>query len=150
VSTEHPELVAALARLRVMAASASDPTLTDDELRMALAGNALRDSDGYRPDEPEWTPSYQLGAAAQDAWLVKAGKAASRVDGGEGGLKLTRSQLHAHCLAMADRYALRRTTSVPLSHTTGRDERLPVLNRYDDVGGMTTDPRTPAPGGASR
>jgi hypothetical protein len=153
VSTEHPETQLARTRLAAMVASDVDPVLSTEELTDLLARNVALDGDGNLPllegeANPDWTPSYALGAAAQDGWLLKAGKVAARVDGADGGLRLSRSQLHAHCLAMADRYAARRYGSMPLAPVT-RDSRLNVLND-DGPGGMTQDaygPR-PLPGGA--
>jgi hypothetical protein len=142
----HPEAVIALGRLRMMAAAGDDPTLSDDELRACLAANATTDTEARLTTDEAWVPTYALGAAAQDAWLMKAGKAAHRVTGGDGALRLERSALHAHCLAMADRYALRRFGSIPLAPTTGERERVPVLN---GDGPATMMGAEPAPGGAS-
>lgn len=120
----------ARARLAAMAASDADPILTDGELDDVLLRNRIPDSTGRFPEEDGWEASWAFGAAAEDAWLLKAGKVAARVDGGSGGLTLARSQLHAHCLTMADRYSMRRSSTIPLAASPRRD-LLPVFNRND-------------------
>jgi len=150
VSTEHPETTLARTRLAAMVDAGVEPTLAAEELTDLLLRNRTVDLEGYRPDHDSWTPSYMLGAAAQDGWLLKAGKAVARVDGADGGLRLSRSQLHAHCLAMADRYAMRRYATMPLARTW-RGPELNVLNA-DGPGGMTvpiSGGLEPVPGGAT-
>lgn len=49
----------------------------------------------------EWSPTFDLDAAAARGWRLKAGKAAGRFDFAEDGQQFTRSQIMAHCSAMA-------------------------------------------------
>lgn len=48
-----------------------------------------------------WAPTFDLDAAAARGWRLKAGKAAGRFDFAEDGQQFTRSQIMAHCAAMA-------------------------------------------------
>lgn len=133
-------------RLRMMAAATSDPVLSEDELLDVLARNGLVDDDGREPQDDEWVPTYALGAAAQDAWLLKAGKVAHRVTASDGALNVTRSDLHKHCLAMAELYGRRRLTTVVIAGVGGSRQRtaLPAFN--SDV---ILPPEPWQPGGAS-
>lgn len=51
-----------------------------------------------------WAPTYDLDAAAARGWRMKAGKAAGRFDFAEDGQQFTRSQIVAHCHAMAEAF----------------------------------------------
>lgn len=132
-------------RLASMTAADADPVLTSEELDDLLAANRIIDAEGRSPEEEGWTAGWAFGAAAEDGWLRKAGKVAARVDGGSGGLTLARSQLHAHCLAMAERYSMRRSASMPLAAPAYRSGALPVFNRNDPD---APDPLDPGVGGA--
>lgn len=52
----------------------------------------------------DWTPTWDLDAAAADGWMTKAAKAAGRFDFAEDGQQFTRSQIISHCRAMAESY----------------------------------------------
>lgn len=54
-----------------------------------------------------WAPTFDLSAAAAQGWRMKAGKAAGRFDFAEDGQQFSRSQVVAHCTAMAERYERR-------------------------------------------
>ena len=56
------------------------PELAEEELEECLAGVALEDLNGFAPINEEWTPTYDLNAAAAQAWLIKAARAAATVD----------------------------------------------------------------------
>lgn len=51
-----------------------------------------------------WAPTWDLNAAAAAGWRMKAGKAAGRFDFGEDGQQFSRSQVMAHCQAMAESF----------------------------------------------
>jgi hypothetical protein len=91
-----------------------DPTLSEDDLEAFLASVALEDSDGLAPADEDWTPTYDLNAAAAAAWLVKAGRASAltEVDPPESGI--VTSKVFDNCRAMARIFTgkLRATVSV--------------------------------------
>jgi len=91
-----------------------DPTLTEDDLGELLASAALQDINGFAPANEEWTPTYDLNAAAVAGWLIKAGRASSlvEVDPPESGI-LT-SKVFDNCRAMARVYAAKRKVSVAI------------------------------------
>lgn len=51
-----------------------------------------------------WAPTFDLNAAAAEGWRIKAGKAAGGFDFAEDGQSFSRSQIVAHCRAMADTF----------------------------------------------
>lgn len=54
-----------------------------------------------------WLPSWDLDAAAAEGWRRKAAKVVASFDFTTGDQQFSRSQMHAMCLEMADRYARR-------------------------------------------
>lgn len=75
-----------------------------------LAGVALEDAVGLAPLHEEWTPTYDINAAATQAWLLKAAKAASLVDEPTAGI--VTSKIFDNCRSMARIYAAKRKMSV--------------------------------------
>ena len=95
-----------LDKLKLMTAWAEDPALTEDELEDALAGAALEDANGLAPLHEEWTPTYDLNAAAAAAWLIKAARAAATVDEPTAGV--VTSKVFDNCRSMARIYTAKR------------------------------------------
>ena len=87
-----------------MTASDADPLLTDDELDEMLVPNSLVDKFGLLPTDPDWTPTYDLNAAAAAAWLVKAARAAATVEVDPPGSGIFTSKVFDNCRAMARIY----------------------------------------------
>lgn len=87
----------------------------------ALAGDTVTGaslSDGsvtWIDNGGEWSPTWDLDAAAADGWQTKAGKAAGSFDFAEDGQQFTRSQMHAHCIAMITLYSARQVGSVTVN-----------------------------------
>lgn len=87
--------------------------LTEDELTELLAAAALVDANGLAPLNEEWTPTYDLNAAASQGWLIKAARAASLVDEPTAGV--VTSKIFDNCRAMARIYAGKRKIAVTLT-----------------------------------
>jgi hypothetical protein len=102
-----------LDQLKFITASETSPDLTDDDLNGALATAALNDVDGNPPSHEDWTPTYDLNAAASAAWLVKAARAAATVDDPTAGV--VTSKIFDNCRSMARIYAAKRTATVDMS-----------------------------------
>lgn len=100
----------AIDKLKLMTAWETEPALTVDELNDALAAAALEDASGLAPSHEEWTPTYDLNAAAAASWLIKAARAAATVDEpSEGSVT---SKVFDNCRAMARIYAAKRHATV--------------------------------------
>lgn len=101
-----------LDKLKQLTAWDADPALTEEELESALAAFALQDAAGLAPLHEEWTPTYDLYAAAAQAWLLKAAKAASLTDESTAGA--VTSRVFENCRAMARIYAGKRKMSMKI------------------------------------
>lgn len=101
-----------LNKLKQLTAWDAEPTLTEDELNELLAATALEDANGLAPLNEEWTPTYDLNAAASQGWLIKAARAAALVDEPTAGV--VTSKIFDNCRAMARIYAGKRKIAVTL------------------------------------
>jgi len=60
-------------RVRRMTAESGDTSpYSDADMATYIETYPLMDSSGYDPDDSEWTPTYDLNAAAADIWEEKA------------------------------------------------------------------------------
>lgn len=100
-----------LDKLKQLTAHDLEPVLSDEDLEDVLSAAALIDAAGLDPLNEEWTPSYDLNAAASQAWLIKAGRAAAETEVEEG---VVTSKVFDNCRTMALIYARRRRTTVAL------------------------------------
>ncbi len=85
-----------------------DPTLDDDDLNGILAAAALQDSAGLNPSNMDWTPTYDLNAAAAAGWLVKAGRASLLTEVDPPGSGIMTSKVFDNCRAMARLYSAKK------------------------------------------
>lgn len=99
-----------LDKLKQLTAWDSEPVLTEDDLDELLYAASLEDANGLAPINEEWTPTYDLNAAAVAGWLIKAGRAAATVDSPESGP--VTSKIFDNCRAMARIYSAKRKASV--------------------------------------
>ncbi len=97
-------------KLKLLTAWDVDPALTEDELGDTLAAFALEDANGLAPVNEEWMPTYDLNAAAAQAWLIKSARAAATVDEPTAGV--VTSKVFDNCRLMAKMYAGKRGISV--------------------------------------
>ena len=96
-----------LDKLKQLTAWETEPALTEDELQELLDGVALVDVNGLAPLHEEWTPTYDLNAAASQGWLIKAARATATVDEPTAGV--VTSRVFENCRAMARIYAAKRS-----------------------------------------
>lgn len=97
-------------KLKQLTAWDAEPALTEDDLDELLVGASLMDANGLAPLNEEWTPTYDLNAAAAQGWLIKAARAASLTDEPTAGI--VTSRVFENCRAMARIYAGKRKVSV--------------------------------------
>jgi hypothetical protein len=94
----------ALTQLKRMTAWEKDPTLSSDELDALLEAFAKTDADGIAPGEEDWTPTYNLKAAAAEGWRWKAAKASELVSTDQDGDRQSTNQIFEHCQRMIGLY----------------------------------------------
>lgn len=90
-------------KLKKLAAWDIEPALTEDELDEILAGASVADKMGFAPADENWTPTYDLNAAAAAAWLIKAGRASSTTETEPESFYIT-SKIFDNCCRMASLY----------------------------------------------
>ena len=100
--------------LKKMTAWDTSPALTEGELDELLAGSSMSDRTGLAPTDEDWTPSYDLNAAAAAGWLIKAGRASATVEVDPPGSGIVTSKVFDNCRAMARIYRARRMLSVTM------------------------------------
>lgn len=88
------------------------PTLADGEIDELLVQSSLADPSGLAPLHEEWTPTYDLNAAAAAGWLIKAGRASELVEVDPPGSGLFTSKVFDNCRAMARIYTAKKRVSV--------------------------------------
>jgi len=91
-------------------------TYSDDDLASYIEARPVRDRSGHDPFarradgrltemlSDDWTPTYDLAAAAADIWEEKAAALSEEVDASIDGASITRSQAYEHAAAQARRY----------------------------------------------
>ncbi|HEV8591190.1 MAG TPA: hypothetical protein VGQ55_03735 [Pyrinomonadaceae bacterium] len=98
-------------KLKKMTAWDTAPTLTETELDDLLSNSSMMDKDGFAPLDEEWTPTYDLNAAASAGWLIQAGRASHLVEVDPPGSGLFTSKVFDNCRTMATIYRAKCTTS---------------------------------------
>ena len=101
-------------KLKKMTSWNVEPLLTDSEIDELLAAASLEDPAGLAPLHEEWTPTYDLNAAAASAWLIKAGRTSSTTELAPESPFVT-SKIFDNCLRMSRLYRARMSTSVSTS-----------------------------------
>lgn len=112
----------ALTKLSRMTASCSEPTLSNEELEDLLTDFALDDADGNAPDSVDWTPTYNLRAAAREGWRWKAAKASELISSDLDGDRMSSNQLFEHCSRMIRMYAGTASPQIGTSLTDEEDD----------------------------
>lgn len=97
----------ALDKLKKLSAWNAVPELTESELEELLTQFSLVDAAGLAPSHEEWTPTYDLNAAASNAWLVKAARAANTTETEPDSINVT-SKIFENCCRMAALYRSKR------------------------------------------
>lgn len=103
--------ISALDKLKQMTAWTAEPALTEDDLAASLAAAARTDANGYTPADEEWQPTYDLNAAAANAWLTKAARTAGTTEG-DPAAGIVTSKVFDNCRAMAKIFAGKRCGTV--------------------------------------
>lgn len=103
----------AATKLALMVLSDEDPELSPDQMDDILAHARRPDADDYTYADDEWTPTWDLDAAAAEGWRRKAGLAASRFNFAEDSQRFDRAQVYANCLQQAEQYARRAMGAIP-------------------------------------
>lgn len=96
-----------LDKLKRMTAWDTGPALSEDDLNAALGMAPVPDLNGSGPTDEGWVPTYDLNAAAAEAWLIKAARASALVEIDPPGSGITTSRVYDNCREMARIYRSR-------------------------------------------
>lgn len=100
-------------KLRLMILPDEDPALSDAQVDDILTYARRPDESDYDYEDDEWTPTWDLDAAAAEGWRRKASFAAARFNFAEDSQRFDRAQTYAHCLKQAEQYARRAMGVIP-------------------------------------
>ena len=106
---------AARAQLAVLIAKTSQPVVTDEEIDVLLDGARRPDANGLVYGDDDYSPTWNLNAAAAAAWSLKAGRCADLVDMSVGDLRMSNSKLFEHCNTKAAEFRSMLIGSIPVS-----------------------------------
>jgi hypothetical protein len=104
-------------RLKRMTAWANEPTLSQEEIDELLVMFSKADADGYVPSDGDWTPTYNLRAAAAEGWRFKAAKASELISSDLDGDRMSANQLFEHCQRMIKTYAASASVQITTPNT---------------------------------
>ena len=90
-----------------------DSTYTDSVLADILSQYTLPDIDGNQPGSDDWTPTYDLHAAASQIWEEKAAFDYDKFDFSAVGDSYSRTGLFNHAMKMAAHHNARRAIKAP-------------------------------------
>ncbi len=104
----------AIEKLKLLTAWDLEPVLSEAELGEALANYAIADSQALAPVNEEWSPTYNLNAAAAHAWMIKAARAAATVEIDPPLSGIVTSKVFENCRSMARIFAAKGTGNVSI------------------------------------
>ncbi len=99
-------------KLKQLTAWDALPLLSQEDLEELLALSALKDASGLAPLHEQWSPTYDINAAAVAGWLIKAGRVAATVEIDPPGSGIFTSKVFENCRTMARLYAAKRKVSL--------------------------------------
>lgn len=104
--------------LRLRVAEPTPETYSDSALAAYIEAHPLTDPAGYQPflsdgltANDDWTPTYDLAAAAADVWAEKAATLAGGYDFSADGGSFKRSQAYEMALRQERRWSAKRASS---------------------------------------
>ena len=106
-----------ISRVRRMTNEPTTAIYSDAQIQAYIEAHPLTDAYGYAYDDPEewedvnpdWTPTYDLNAAAAGIWEEKAGVLAGDFDFSADGGNYSRSQAYEMAMKQARNYRARRS-----------------------------------------
>ena len=127
-----------VSELRDMIAEPTTTTYSDDDILGVIERFPLIDVYELEPDDLNWTPTYDLNAAAANLWGKKAAAFAGLYDFTADGGTFHRSQAAQEMRKQARYYNARRAPSSLRIHVDHRYER-DMQSTYWDRGGSAHD-----------
>ena len=98
-------------KLKKLTAATDEPVLTDADIDELLAASSVADGDDNSPESEDWSPSYDIAAAAAEGWMIKAARVANTTETDPDSLNVT-SRIFENCIRMAGIYSRKRSAAV--------------------------------------
>lgn len=112
-----------------MGSPTARPVLPEGALARHLERAKVRDADGRRPGDPEWTPTYSVDTAASAAWGQKAALCAGDFSFSADGASYSKADVMAHCAERQAYHAAR----IPSTMRAGGREWDSVAYQYEGL-----------------
>ena len=117
---------AQVTRIRRMVAEADSSTYDDTMLSAIIQLFPLYDSDGYDPDDSNWTGTWDMNRAAAEVWAEKAAALGGQFDFTDANASYKRSQKQSHAEKQRKYFSARAAPG------TIRFRRATYANKYGD------------------
>jgi hypothetical protein len=136
-------IAALLPRLRRITAEPTTTTFSDETLEEIIGLYPLEDARGESPwiesettpgtleENPDWTPTYDLNAAAADIWAEKAAVLAQDFDFAADGGNYSRSQAYEQAMKQSRYYRSRRSVRTITQRPEPLNEGVEVIDGGD-------------------
>ena len=124
---------AQITQVRRMTNERAPTNYSDADIQAFIEAHPLTDRYGYSQDDPEelyevnpdWTPTYDLNAAAADIWEEKAGALAGDFDFSADGASYSRSQAYEQYMKQARYYRGKRSHKTMTMQSSPKQPLLP-------------------------
>lgn len=111
-----------IGRVRRMTGEQFNTSYTDAEIQTIITQYPLVDSEGFSPDQINWTPTYDLNAAAASIWEEKASGRTQNFDFSADGGSYQRSQSYEMAMKQARHYRSKRSLKAIELETVPKDD----------------------------
>lgn len=105
----------ALATIERLTAADREPVLDPDTIDELVDLARRADAFGRSPASADWTPTFDVNAAAAEGWERKAGLAAGDFDYSDDAGSYSRQQVYEMCKRQAETYRKRALGSLPIA-----------------------------------
>ncbi len=112
-----------IGRVRRLTGEKFNTSYTDAEIQTIIELYPLVDAEGFSPDQDNWTPTYDLNAAAAAIWEEKASGRTENFDFSADGGSYSRSQSYEMAMKQARYYRSRRSLkTIEMESTPKKDD----------------------------
>lgn len=112
---------AVVTRVSSLAAAASRPVLTAEEVKASILAHPVPDRNGVTVEMDGWEPTWNIPLIVSELWGMKAGKVAGDFNFGADGSNFSKGEVMANCLAMEAQWAAKVTGGVATGLASGDD-----------------------------
>lgn len=114
-----------IATVRRLTNETTTATYDDDAITAFIEAHPLVDSEGFSPDQDNWTATYDLNAAVADIWEEKAAARADKFDFIADGGNYSRSQAFEMAMKQARHFRSRRSIkTIEMEPTPKEDDDI--------------------------